>query len=281
MTFTIEQLIAIATTLLVASVIQSAVGFGMGLFAIPILMWCGIPLPSAIAVILTATTVQSGMAALSLRRDIPWRTTGAALALRVAGAAVGVLVLAMITTLNVGRIKQIVGAVLLVVVVVQWLWKAEPRPSIGLHWSVGAFFTSGVMAGVLGMGGPPLVLWVMATSWSPSRIRAFLLTNFLLLNPISLALLAWKFGPNIWAVGLVGLLNAPVLLGGTVIGLRIGRRLSRPMLQRAAFTMLLLLALASMAAPWLLPHSPTMTASMPSASAIFLSALAWWPMPNA
>ena len=36
------------------------------------------------------------------------------------------------------------------------------------------FTGSGVLAGLCGMGGPPLVLWAMAHDWPTQRIRGFL-----------------------------------------------------------------------------------------------------------
>ena len=53
----VELILGAAAAVGCASVLQSAVGFGAGLFAIPILVWLGLSLPEAIAVLLGVVAV--------------------------------------------------------------------------------------------------------------------------------------------------------------------------------------------------------------------------------
>lgn len=251
MPFDSFQLITIATVLLFASVVQSAVGFGMGLITVPILLWSGVALPHAVVIVISGTAIHTAAAAVALRREVPWRLIGVITAVRSIGMVVGVVLLGVMAAVDISRIKQIIGALLAVVVVSQWLWKPAPRQRIGAPWSGLAILLSGIMAAAVGMGGPPMVLWVLAHRWTAVRIRAVLLATFLLSTPVLLAMLGWKFGYEVLAASFVGLLNAPVLLVGNAIGLRIGRRLQRELLQKLALGLLAVLALASLAAPWL------------------------------
>ena len=96
---------------------------------------------------------------------------------------VGVALMYAIFQLDVARTKQVVGVVLLIVLGLQTCCKVQPRPHIHWAWTVVAGSLSGLMAGLLGMGGPPLVLWLMAHDWPSLRQRTFLWLSFLLLVP--------------------------------------------------------------------------------------------------
>ncbi|NLF29613.1 MAG: sulfite exporter TauE/SafE family protein [Planctomycetes bacterium] len=226
-------------------------GFGMGLVAVPALVWLGIALPEAMAITMAGSFVTSLISVHALRRDVPWRDVGVCVSIRGVGLGVGVVLLGLLASLDAGRVKQVVGAVLAAVVVVQWLWRVRPRERIGWGWTAPTFLISGVMAGSVGMGGPPLVLWVMAHNWSARRTRAFLLCSFLILQPVLTVILIVKFGTTALVAVLAGAVCVPAILLGTAAGLRLGRRISRPLLQKLAFTLLLLLALASALGPWL------------------------------
>ncbi|MFW6146145.1 MAG: TSUP family transporter [Planctomycetota bacterium] len=241
----------IAATLMFASVVQSSVGFGMGLVAIPTLVWLGFDLVEAIAITMTGSFVTSLISVHSLRRDVPWRPVGLCVSLRTVGLLAGIVALWYLDGLDTARVKQVLGVVLAVVVLGQWLWRVRPRERIGWGWTLPAFLISGVMAGAVGMGGPPLVLWVMAHNWSAKRTRAFTLCSFLVLQPVMMALLVATFGAAAFRAILAGTIGVPALFLGTAVGLRLGRRISRSLLQKLAFTLLLLLALSSALSPWL------------------------------
>lgn len=77
----IGKLAAIGVVLLIAAVGQSAVGFGFALFATPALVWLGVDLPHAIALVSTCSMIQSAMGARELRASVPaawalWKTNG-------------------------------------------------------------------------------------------------------------------------------------------------------------------------------------------------------------
>ena len=59
--------------ILLAVAAQSAVGFGSALFAAPLLVWIGMPLPYVIALIGTCSTAQAAIGARKLRAEVPWR----------------------------------------------------------------------------------------------------------------------------------------------------------------------------------------------------------------
>ncbi len=96
------------------------------------------------------------------------------------------------------------------------------------------------------MGGPPLVLWVMAHDWTAERTRAFLFASFMGLVPVQLTLLYWTFGKDVVYGMAVGAALSPVVLLGSLLGLRVGARFSKPLLHRLAFLLLVAIALNAM-----------------------------------
>ena len=240
------QLCGAAVALFAAGLLQSAVGFGFALLATPLLVWLGVPLPVAVSVVAGSVMVQSGVSAHHLRREIPWRPVLASTAVRVPATVAGIFVLVWLAGLSMGAIKFAVGSALLVVLALLWGCRVTPRERVPAVWSGVAFAASGFVAGVCGMGGPPLVLWVMAHNWSSERTRAFLFAVYLLCCPFYIALLAWKFGAVALRLAGLGVLLGAVVWVGTLLGLAAGRRLPKSRLRSLAYLLLSAIALASM-----------------------------------
>jgi len=113
-----------------------------------------------------------------------------------------------------------------------------------------AFSLSGVLQGVAAVGGPPLVLWVMAHRWSNRQTRAFLFSTFLLTMPYQLLYLYVHFGPGLLPTMVTGLLFSPLVALGSLTGIRLGNTLPKPLLRKLAYAALLLMAALSILAPF-------------------------------
>ena len=109
------------------------------------------------------------------------------------------------------------------------------------------FLASGFTGGLCSMDGPLLVLWVMAHNWTVERTRAFLFASFAGLVPFQLAMLYLAFGNEVLRGIAWGAAFAPVVLLGSLIGLRVGARFSKPLLCRLAYLLLTVIALNAMA----------------------------------
>ncbi len=195
--------------------------------------------------------VQTGWNIYRYRGHVGVREVLPLFTLRILTMPVGVLLLGLLVTQGQARVKQVVGLMLLIVLGVQWLLKVQPRERVGLGWTVLAGSCSGLTAGLVGMGGPPVVLWVMAHDWSSKKSRSFLWLTYLMLIPFNLAVLIYKFGDKMWGPLLLGLCLAPLVVAGSEAGMRVGALMSRQRLRVAAFVLLLLLALGSLLGPML------------------------------
>lgn len=235
--------------LLGSSIIQGAVGFAGGLFAIPLLMLTGISLPEAVSINMIASTVQNALGAWRLRREIDfglaWRPTW----LRFLALPFGVWTLWLVGNSNKDIAAQIVGGIILTILAIQWLLSVPPQDKLHWGWELVAFLGGGYLLGLCGMGGPLMVLWVMAHRWPIARAKAFLYYLFAT-GMIPQAFFLWLFfGDGIFrAIGL-GLLGVPALVIGMLLGLKLGSLLPDHVIRRLTIGILVLIALSSILTP--------------------------------
>ena len=241
----ILDIVVAGAIICLAGMAQSTVGFGYALFATPLLVWTGVPLPSVITLVATCSMIQAAIGARKLHAAVPWRLSLTATAIRLAGVTVGILLLKRLVALNTDHIRMVIGCILCLLVGIQLLWR--PRPVKTTHWTWAglAFITSGISAGICGMGGPPLVLWSMAHDWSAQKTRGFLFAVFATSIPVQIVLLCLAFGTSIlWNVA-IGIAFMPLVYLGAAIGLPIGNRMDKERLRRIAYVILLVIGVSA------------------------------------
>lgn len=241
-----EQILCALLVVLIGGILQGTVAFGFGLLSVPLLLTVGFPMPMVLAIASVCTAVQSGSGVHHLSHAVPWRIVGLSLAVRSAAMLLGIWTLRWLIGYPISHIKFWVGLVMLLMVVLQASWRPRPRAKLHGGWDWAAFLSSGFTGGLCSMGGPPLVLWVMAHDWSADRTRAFLFASFMSLVPLQLAMLYWTFGADVLRGLALGAALSPAVLLGSLIGLRIGSRLSKPLLRWVAFLVLGAIAINSM-----------------------------------
>ena len=97
---------------------QSAVGFGYALFATPLLVWTGVPLPSLISLVATCAMIQAAIGARKLHATVPWRLSLTATAIRLASVIIGLLMLKRLVVLNTNHIRMVIGCILCLLAVI-------------------------------------------------------------------------------------------------------------------------------------------------------------------
>ena len=249
-----DQIIITGVTLTLASCVQATIGFGAGMVSMPLLVLGGIPAHQAMGLILPNNIVQTGVNCWQTRQTLTFEHQGTILLLRGVGLGLGIMALAQIVE-HVTLTRQVIGVGLIVALGAQSLHRPKPRPRISRRWTWISGLTSGFMAGLVMMGGPALVLWVMAHDWSTMRQRSFLWVQFLLAVPVHGAFLYFRFGSPMWEAFAWGIIFSPAGLIGAPIGGWLGNRLSPIMLRRAMTTMLVVIATWSIASPWIIPVS--------------------------
>lgn len=232
----------VALVLAAGGALQSAAGFGYALLSVTLLLLLGLAPYEAIPLVTAATMVQ-GLAGVWLhRREVPWRLVGVSALLVLVTIPIGVFLLGQLTTLRRTHVQQVFGTIVLLMVVFYGLWRPRARKHVHPAWTAAAMLGGGLLAGLCGMAGPPIVLWAMTHRWSSQRTRATLWAIFLAMTPLGILFLSQRFGPIVFQWALVALAMTPAVLLGTVPGIWIGNRIGQPLLRQMAVVLLALLA---------------------------------------
>ena len=249
MSLDVTQILVLALAGSAGALLQGTVGFGMALFAVPLIVWAGVPLPVTIAAVMTGAAVQMGVGGWRLRDHISWRPVVGVNLCRLLTLPLGWLTLIAVVAAGSGRAKQVVGVMLLLAVLARALVRVRPRQKLHSAWAALAGGFSGYMSGLVGMSGPPIVLWATAHEWSSDRTRVMIWMSMLPLVPINLAGLTYQFGMPVLEGALVGVCIAPLTIVATLTGMRLGAPLSGDRLRTIALVVLALIAGASILEP--------------------------------
>jgi len=249
--YEIWQLVVAGLILLASSLLQAVIGFGAGVFGIPLLLMAGFDHRTAIPIIVMTSMAQSLIGSVRLKDHAQWKIAWRPAGIRILVMPLGGWALFLVGQLGANYVRQGIGIVLLLVVITKWLVRVEPVKELKGFWTWIAFPISGFLLGFCGMGGPAVAIWVMAQPWNPLRSRAFLF-NMLVTGMVPLSIqLILLFGEKA-VLGLsIGALGLPFVFLGTFLGMRAGDRLPRKKLQALSLIVLLLIALNAILTPLL------------------------------
>jgi len=255
MPFSASQYATVCLILFASSVVQGAVGFAAGLFGIPLLMLSGASFPDAVAISLVAAAPQNIIPAWQLRREIDFRRALRPMLIRYAWLPVGVFALFLVGQARKEMASQIVGIIVLAIVTVQRAWRAQPQERLHPAWEWLAFGLGGFLLGFCGMGGPPMVLWVLAHDWPMNRARGFLFFIFAT-GLVPQGLLLWLFfGTEVLDAMLLGAATLPAVLLGLWFGLYLSRLVPDRVLRDLSVAILALIAISAIVSPYLPRHT--------------------------
>src|ERR1700675_1737588 len=216
-----------------ASMVLGLAGFGNALVAMAFLPYF-MPPATAIAVLTIYTVVFTIAIFVPVRRHLSPRGVTRLLVGTVLGTPLGIWILVASSASTVNRI---IGAVLVVVVLLEWAG-AYPERLRGWWWGLGAGFLAGFTGGAVGMPGPPVVVYSTTQGWSPQTIKANLQVFFFVNQAVILA--------GFWRSGLltpdVGRLTASFVLpaaAGTALGILLFKHVDHVSFRRVVFAVLL------------------------------------------
>jgi uncharacterized protein len=208
----IYSLIMAMTGVFAAAVLRGFTGFGFGLAAVPLL---SLALPPA-EVVPLVVTLQVAVGVAGLRNawaECDWRAVRLLLPGLVLGVPAGLVIL---TTLPANPVRLAIGAIIAGSV---WLVhrgvRLPPNPSRLISLGVGV--VSGVISGLASMGGPPVVVYLLALGHTAMRMRSTAIVYFMLAGCVSFVPMAAHGmitrDTLLWAGA-----SLPVLFGGSYVG---------------------------------------------------------------
>jgi uncharacterized membrane protein YfcA len=244
------ETIKIGSILCLGSIVQSSSGFGFGLFAIPLFLLMGFALPETVIMVVIASAVQKIAAVFQLWKAADWKGQAPYMAIGLVSLPLGVYCLYQVSLLSQPFIKQIIGILVLVLLLLQWKGVIKSRETVSSVWGYTAGFFSGFLNGLANIGGPPLVLWILAHRWSNEKMRVTPIAFSIVFVPAQVLFMGLAFGSRLWNPLFKAILSTPMVLLGTWVGLRMGERISEEHLRIYMQLLLLFIAISTIARPF-------------------------------
>jgi uncharacterized membrane protein YfcA len=195
-----------------AALLRGFTGFGFGLAAVPLLSLV-LPPAQVVPLVITLQVVIGAAGLRAAARECDWHAVRLLVPGLVVGVPIGLLVL---TSVPANPVRLAIGAIIAFSV---WLIhrgaSLPPNPSRLFSFAVG--LVAGVISGLASMGGPPIVVFLLALGHTAARMRATAIVYFMLAGCASFVPLAARGLINretlIWAAA-----SLPVLFAGSRIG---------------------------------------------------------------
>ena len=237
--------------MILGSIIQGSSGFGFGLFAIPILLFFGIDLESAVIMVVIGSAIHKVSAINSLKEHLDWQEMAPFVFTGLAALPLGIYAMFRVSGMDQSVVKQVIGVVVLVMLGLRWKGTIRSREFVPRIWGYIAGFFSGILNGFANIGGPPLVLWILAHQWPNKKMRGTIIAFSLIYVPFQVSLMLLTFGSALLYPMLKIIILTPTILLGTWIGLKIGEKISKKHLEIYMQALLLFIAISSIAKPFL------------------------------
>jgi|APCry1669190156_1035279.scaffolds.fasta_scaffold23267_1 hypothetical protein len=195
-----------------AAVLRGFTGFGFGLAGVPLLS-LALPPSQAVPLIVVLQIMIGAMGFRAAAKACDWPAVKLLLPGLVAGIPLGTLIL---TALAPNPVRLAIGGIILAsVALIQRGVRLPEHPSRLLSASVGLI--SGIISGLASMGGPPVVVYLLAIGHSAARLRATTIVYFMLSGCVSLVPMMWR-GLITREILIWSVVTAPVLFGGSHLG---------------------------------------------------------------
>jgi len=221
------ELTAVFTILLLGSMIQGATGFGYAIFSMPLLSLF-IPLELATVLIVLTAFVLNFQIFYQRKENINWKLMGSTLGSALVGTFIGVWGLEGFSS---GILRMLLGIILIIfsLYFIFYYHKIKIKPS--LLNSIIAGGLGGIINGMFGMGGPPLVIYYFSAAESKEEYQGCLQATFLvmLVYAVGFHFLYGNITTEVLplvGVGVVGVLT------GAGLGLKIFDQLKKSVLRR-------------------------------------------------
>ncbi len=187
----LAEAVLLSAIIAAAGVLRGFSGFGFSMFAVPLMATVMAP-ARAVPVILALTLVSNLQTLRSDWYDIDRRSVLSLVVWAVPFAMLGNWVLA---SLDERPLRLIIGAVTVGATLLLWRAGPGPRPRPSSVETAVTGVTSGVLHGLLAMGGPPLIMYYLRGAFAPQAARASMTAVFTLmtLGPLVDALASGRF----------------------------------------------------------------------------------------
>jgi hypothetical protein len=235
----IPQLVLVCLILALAEMVYVLLGFGAGLIAVGAMALLMPDLQDAVVLLLLVNLPAELWVVRASWQRITWR----GVLVIFIGVAAGIPVGTFLLRWGEARILLVALGMFLVVVGSIFLATQAPRSREIQSWIAAPIgLVSGVLTGLFGTGGPPLILYYQLSGVDKAAFRGNLMAIFLLMTTVrvpSYAAFGLISGPRLWSA----LLVLPAVVLGAVIGNRIHLRIDESTFRRLVSMALVIIGL--------------------------------------
>ncbi len=202
-------------TAFVAGLMRGFAGFGSAILMAPIFAVLLGPV-HMVPMVAAIELPMSVMLFLGSQKDVEWKFVAPLSAIAMAAMPVGLWLLVSLDAAAITRAVSVIVLLFVAVLITGWRYQG-PRP-LALTLGIGGI--SGTMMATTSVGGPPVLLYMLAAAMPAATIRAnivayYLLTGFILVTMVMLA------SPTALAAVIDAMVLLPVILASSWIGSRL------------------------------------------------------------
>ena len=226
----------------IAGLVRGFAGFGAGMIMVPSFSFAFNPLIAVVMLEFCDLTAQWQILRANWR-SINWRKVMWLIAGTVITLPIGVLALKSLDPIILKRGYAIFILIVVVLMAIGWRYQGNGTPIkdtlVGL--------LAGFGSGAAGMGGPPVILYSLASSDSSASARGRII-GYLAISTFMTMFIFLAMNVMTWWSILLGLIAMPFYLIGTAIGQRIYPWASEQTYRKVALVLLAIIAILSLAA---------------------------------
>lgn len=209
-------LVLATITAAVAGLMRGFAGFGSAILMAPVFAVLLGPV-HMVPMVAAVELPMSMMLFLGARRDVEWRFVAPLAAISMAAMPLGVWLLVSLDGAMITKGVSVIVLMFVAVLITGWRYQG-PRP-LGLTLGIGAL--SGTMMATTSVGGPPVLLYMLAANMPAVTIRANIVTYYLLTGFILVAMVV-SASPT----GSAAVIDAAILLPVILLTSWLGSRLA-------------------------------------------------------
>lgn len=221
---------------IMGSAVQSSIGFGFAILAIPLFSLI-LPIKYGIVVLAVSAMILSVHILLRMELKIKWKLVLPIITCITVGQYIGTNLL---LSLDIIILKNILGVILVVISI--FMFFSFNRFKIRINISKTVFFgtLSGLLGGMLGISGPPLVVYYLSALDNKQEYQSSMQTTLLLMSIFTLVLHGFygNINSRVLTFSLFGITG--VFIGST-IGLFIFKRVKKESLGKPVYAFIFLM----------------------------------------
>jgi uncharacterized membrane protein YfcA len=225
-------LIWAALTAFVAGLMRGFAGFGSAMLMAPVFAVLMSP-AHMVPIVVSLELPMGAMLFLGARRQVEWSFVAPLSGIAILAMPLGIWLLVSADTNFLTKAISTVVLVFVGVLALGWRYRG-PRP-LPLTLAIGAL--SGAMMATSSVGGPPVLLYMLAAEHPAAKIRANIVGYFFL-TTIFLLTFVLAASPTAVAAVIDALVLLPVILLGSWIGSRLAGKAADQLYRRIAYVFL-------------------------------------------